>query len=135
MLSLTSVVVSVSILVALVSLFSIILIMYYLHHGFSSGSWFNENGDTLLIRNRGILGKSEMLIAEQDGDKYNVLKYKCRMLINPLSLPHQFTMYVLDEVPLTAKIDMLTGKLELFAKGKHYGTFCKSNIRDDKKTN
>jgi len=106
--------------------------MYYLHHGFSSGSWFNANGDTLLIRNRGLLGKSEMLIAEQDGSSYNVLKYKCRMLVNPLSLPHKFTMYIFDEVPLTAKINMLTGKLDLFAKGKHYGTFSKSNIRDEK---
>ncbi len=118
----------VAILAVLIFIFIFLLVMYYTHHGFSSGNWFNENGDALVIRNKGILSKSEMLIAEQNGDKYNVLKYKCRMLVNPLSLPHKFTMYILDDVPLTANINMFTGKLNLYGKGKHYGTFSKSNI-------
>ena len=80
----------VAILAVLIFIFIFLLAMYYTHHGFSSGNWFNENGDALVIRNKGILSKSEMLIAEQNGDKYNVLKYKCRMLVNPLSLPHKF---------------------------------------------
>lgn len=117
-----------AILAALIFIFVLLLMLYYTHHGFSSGNWFNENGDALVIRNKGVLGKSEMLIAEQNGDKYNVLKYKCRMLVNPLSLPYKFTMYIFDEIPLTAKINMFTGKLDLYGKDKHYGTFSKSNI-------
>lgn len=118
----------IAILIALVLLFVLILSMYYTHHGFSSGNWVNDKGDAIVIRNRGLLGDSEIIIAEQDGDRYNVLKYKCKMLVNPLSLPHKFTMYVFDEVPLTAKINMTTGKLDLFSKDKYYGTFSKSNM-------
>jgi hypothetical protein len=120
--------IAIAILAILILVFASLLIFYYMHHGFSSGSWFNDKGDTLLIRNRGLLGNSEMLIAEQNGDKYNVLKYKCKMLVNPLSLPHRFTMYIFDDYPLTAKIDMITGKLRLKGKDKDYGTFSKSNL-------
>jgi hypothetical protein len=119
---------AIAILSVLIVLFLFILSIYYTHHGFSSGNWFNDEGDALVIRNRGLLDKSEMLIAEQSGDKYNVLKYKCRMLVNPIALPHKFTLYIYDDMLLRAEINMLTGKLNLFKNGKHYGTFSKSNI-------
>jgi len=116
------------VLAVLICIALVLMVTYYLHHGFSSGNWFNDKGDALIIRNRGVMGKSEMVIAEQNGDKYNVLKYKCRMLVNPFSLPHKYTMYVFDETPLKAKIDMLTGKLKLYSGDTYYGSFSKSNL-------
>lgn len=119
---------SIVVLSMLVLLVIIILTMYYTHHGFSSGSWFNKNGDALIIRNKGVLGDSEMIIAEQNGEKYNILKYKCKMIVNPLSLPHKFTMYMLDDTKLKAKINMFTGKLKLYNGDIYYGVFSKSNV-------
>lgn len=104
-----------------------ILVNYYLHYGFSSGNWYNKKGDVVVVRNRGILGKSQLKIGALDTDKYDVVDYKCRMLINPLSLPHKFTMYVLGDDKLTATINMLTGKMKLYKDGIFYDEFSKLN--------
>lgn len=104
-----------------------VLTFYYLHHGFSSGSWFNKKGDVVVIRNTGILGDSQLKIAARNGSTYDMVKYNCKMFINPLSPPHKFTLYIRGEDKLKAVINMINGKMKLYKDGKFYDEFAKSN--------
>jgi len=122
------VVVSVVVVCLLFIMLMYVLTTYYLHHGFSSGNWFNKKGDVLVVRNRGVLGNSQLKIGARDDGNYDVVKYNCRMLINPLSMPHKFTMYIRGSDNMHAVINMLTGKMKLYKDGVFYDEFAKSNI-------
>lgn len=118
--------------VIVISLLLLVLVYtlttYYLHYGFSSGNWVNRKGDIVVIRNKGILGNSQLKIGAKMNDAYDIVKYNCRMFINPFSLPHKFTMYMKGEDNLHATINMLTGKMRLYKDNIFYDEFVKSNM-------
>lgn len=115
----------VAVVIALLLLFIIIYILtfHYMHHSYSSGEWVNSDGDILMIRNLGPLSDSQFKLCQSSGEKYDVLESTCKILTNPISLPHKFTVYMLDKPKLKAKIDMITGVLKLYSGGKFYGIF------------
>lgn len=122
------IVVGVVVVAIMLAILIFILTFYYLHYGFSSGNWFNKKGDVVVIRNAGILGDSQLKVAARNGSEYDVVKYNCKMFINPFSPPHKFTIYIRGEDKLQAAVNMLTGKMKLYKDGKFYDEFAKSNM-------
>jgi hypothetical protein len=120
----------VAILIVLLIVLMILYFMYtyYVHHNYSSGSWVNKKGDIIMIRNRGVLGESQIKIGENKDGTYDVLKSKCRAIINPLARPYQFTLYLLDNPNLKAKLNILKGELQLYSGKKFYGTYYRNNL-------
>lgn len=127
----TIVAISVIVVVAAIIVFLVVYILtfHYMHHSYSSGSWVNKNGDILIVRNLGPLSNSQFKICENNGENYDVLESTCKILTNPFSLPHKFTMYILDDPKLTAKVDMVTGRLKLFKGDTSYGVFHRNSFQ------
>ncbi len=115
----------VAIVVALLLAFIIIYILtfHYMHHSYSSGEWVNSGGDILMIRNLGPLSDSQFKLCESNGESYDVLESTCKILTNPISLPHKFMIYILDKPKLKAKVNIITGTLKLYSGDKFYGIF------------
>ena len=110
-------------------LFIYISTFHYLHHSYSSGSWINKNGDMVIIRNLGPLVKSQLKICENTGDTYNVLESTCRIITNPISAPHKFSMFILDNPNLRAKVNMINGQLKLYSGDKFYGLYRRNSFQ------
>lgn len=133
----TIIAVAVVAVIAAIIIFLVIYILtfHYMHHSYSSGSWINKNGDILIVRNLGPLSNSQFKICENNGENYNVLESTCKILTNPFSLPHRFSMYMFDNTDdkvkstLVAKIDMVTGQLKLSKDGTSYGTFHRNSFQ------
>jgi hypothetical protein len=122
------------VVISLIAIIIVLLILYiltyhYMHHSYSSGSWINKQGDMLIVRNLGPLSNSQFKLCENNGEDYDVLESTCKILTNPFSLPHKFSMYILDKPKLTAKVNMLTGRLKLYSGDTFYGTFYRNGFQ------
>jgi hypothetical protein len=121
----------IAIVLCLIILFLFIYIstFHYMHHSYSSGSWINKNGDMVIIRNLGPLAKSQLKICENTGENYNVLESTARIITNPFTTPHKFTMHILDNPKLKAKVNMINGHLKLYSGDKFYGTYHRNGFQ------
>jgi hypothetical protein len=116
--------------IIVIILLVMVIYAYNLFAAYLSGNWMSVDGSIVIIEYKGVLGNSEMVLANNNGDDtYNTLKKQGFMYICPLSV-FGFKSFVAKFAGFKLDIDIVAGTLTIIRRSdkKNYGTYYRNAV-------